>query len=89
MSKSKFETRIEVYCNDAKFAVIEKYYPDERHPNRKWCYRKGLNCFYSDTAKTIEEMVIEFMQNEEIDWAYCGAHDITLKFVPIFEEVKK
>lgn len=77
---------IEVFRSDLKrpITIIEEYH-DENHPNRKWCYRLGLSRVYSETAKTIDDMVREYL-SQEVEWSYCGEHGITLSFVTHMEE---
>lgn len=88
MEDKKFITYIEVYRNDEKYpiAVIEPYYDEKgNHPERKFCYSTSMHKYPSETAETIDDMVREYI-DEEIDWAYCGEHNITFKFVPHYEE---
>lgn len=73
-----------VFVNDEQFATIKRY-QDSRHPNRKWCYEKGMHTYYSETAETLNDIVREFIQNE-IDWSYCAANDMIVRFDPKIEE---
>lgn len=82
---------IEVFTSKctSPVAIIEEYPHDARHPNRKWCYRKGIHSHYSDTAETIEDMVKEFIDIEIKNWSFFGAHDISIKFVPHWEMLEE
>lgn len=93
MEDKKFITYIEVYRDNERYpiAVIEPYHDEQgKHPERKFCYTfdsHGIGTYshYSETAETIDDMLREYIETE-IDWAYCGKHNITFKFVPHYVE---
>lgn len=85
---TKYKTFVDVYINTKEQPIATiKAFEDEKHPNRKWCYKIGFHTYYSETAKTLNDMVNEYIQNE-IDWLYCASHDIEVKFVSKMEEVE-